>query len=56
VLTQPRNADERMTFGRAVFRVWMALVIHVVEQANRLPQVRVGAIFFAKYFIESATA
>jgi hypothetical protein len=28
-----------MTIDRAVFRVWMALVIHVVEQADRLPKV-----------------
>src|SRR6266536_3774878 len=39
VLAQPRDADERMSFGCAVSHVWMALVIHVVQQANRLPKI-----------------
>jgi hypothetical protein len=28
-----------MTFDCAVFRIWMALVIHIVKQANRLPKI-----------------
>jgi hypothetical protein len=28
-----------MTFGRAAFQIWMALIIHVVQQANRFPKI-----------------
>ena len=44
VLAEPRNADEWMAFGRAAFQIRMALIIHVMEKANCLPQVRVGAM------------
>ena len=44
VLAQPRNADEWMAFARAVFQIRMALIIHVMEEAHCLPQVRISAM------------
>jgi hypothetical protein len=38
------HADERMAFGRAVFQIRMALIIHVMEEAHCLPQVRVSVM------------
>ena len=43
LLAQPGDADERVTFRRALLLVRMPLVIHVVEQAHRLPQIRIRA-------------
>jgi hypothetical protein len=33
-----------MTLGGTVIVVWMALVIHVVEQADRLPKFGIGTV------------
>ena len=43
VLAQPVDGDEWMPFGWTSFEVRMSLVIHVVQQTDRFPQVRIAA-------------
>src|SRR5207248_10910862 len=43
VLTEPRNSDERMAFGRTLLLVRITLVIHVMQQADRLPKIDIFA-------------
>jgi hypothetical protein len=39
-----------MAFGRATFEIWMALVIHVVQQSYRFPKISVFAAQLGKMF------
>ena len=50
VLPQPCNADEWMAFGRAAFKIWMAFIIHVVQQAHGLPKIGIFAAQLRKMF------
>ena len=43
VLTEPRNSDERMAFDWTLLVVRMTLVIHVMQQADRLPKIDIFA-------------
>ena len=50
VLAQPVHADKWMTFTRTLFDIWMTLVIHVVQQTNCFPQIRIGAAQLREMF------
>ena len=42
LFAQPGCGDEGVPLGRASLEVWIALVIHVVQEADRFPKVSVG--------------
>ena len=50
VLAQPRHADERVTFDRAVLLIRVALVIHVVQQADGFPKIDICAAQLREMF------
>src|SRR5205814_8606157 len=43
VVAEPRYPHAWVAIGRALLMVWMALVIHVVQQADRLPKIDIRA-------------